>query len=432
MISEYRFVRPNGTVIWVQGQVVPEVVDGQVKGFIGTITDITELIEIQHELIRAKEKAEASNRLKTTFMKNISHEIRTPLNGIFGFAQLIGSGEYSEKENLEFISFLDKSVTRLTKTIDNIMEISLLMSGNMVKNEGVFRFTDLIREVYRHYKPIAQKKGIELSLLMNGDEQTSLVITDKVILKRILEEITDNAVKFTEKGEVEIKYAITDTRVSIEITDTGIGISEEYLPLIFEPFMQENVYSTRVKNSTGLGLSIVHGSTLLLGGEIKVSSVQGTGTTINLSLPVRIPGKEFQPAEAKPEVRRNAGFKPSILIVEDEAINRLFIKKLLSKHDCRLFTATGGPEAIALVRDKDQIDLILMDIKMPGMDGTEAVKLIRQINPEIKIAAVTAYGSVEDREKCLEAGCDDYIAKPFHGKDLFNLLHRLINWPEQP
>ncbi len=429
VISEYRFVRPNGSIIWVQGQAVPEVVDGQVKGFIGTITDITELIEIQHELIRAKEKAEASNRLKTTFMKNISHEIRTPLNGIFGFAQLIGSGEYTEKENQEFISFLDKSVTRLTKTIDNIMEISLLMSGNMVKNEGVFRFTDLLKEVYHHFKPVAQHKGIELNLVMNGSENASLVITDKVILKRILEEITDNAVKFTEKGEVKIKYTITENAINIEVTDTGIGISEEYLPLIFEPFMQENVYSTRIKNSTGLGLSIVQGSTVLLGGEIKVSSVKGTGTSINLTFPVRIPGKETQNESAKPETVSISGYRPAILIVEDEAINRLFIKKLLSKHDCRIFTASGGPEAIALVKGESKIDIILMDIKMPGMDGTEAVRQIRMYKPGIKIVAVTAYGSVQDREKCLEAGCDDYIAKPFHGKDLFSLLQSLINWP---
>ncbi|HPJ62616.1 PAS domain S-box protein [Lentimicrobium sp.] len=429
VISEYRFVRPNGSIIWVQGQAVPEVVDGQVKGFIGTITDITELIEIQHELIRAKEKAEASNRLKTTFMKNISHEIRTPLNGIFGFAQLIGSGEYTEKENQEFISFLDKSVTRLTKTIDNIMEISLLMSGNMVKNEGVFRFTDLLKEVYHHFKPVAQHKGIELNLVMNGSENASLVITDKVILKRILEEITDNAVKFTEKGEVKIKYTITENAINIEVTDTGIGISEEYLPLIFEPFMQENVYSTRIKNSTGLGLSIVQGSTVLLGGEIKVSSVKGAGTSINLTFPVRIPGKETQNESAKPETVSISGYRPAILIVEDEAINRLFIKKLLSKHDCRIFTASGGPEAIALVKGESKIDIILMDIKMPGMDGTEAVRQIRMYKPGIKIVAVTAYGSVQDREKCLEAGCDDYIAKPFHGKDLFSLLQSLINWP---
>lgn len=429
VISEYRFVRPNGTVIWVQGQAVPEVVDGQVKGFIGTITDITELIEIQHELIRAKEKAEASNRLKTTFMKNISHEIRTPLNGIFGFAQLIGSGEYSEKENLEFISFLDKSVSRLTKTIDNIMEISLLMSGNMVKNEGVFRFSDLVKEVYHDFKPVARKKGIEFNLLMNGGENATLIVTDKAILKRILEEVTDNAVKFTEKGEVKINYTITENAINIEITDTGIGISEEYLPLIFEPFMQENVYSTRIKNSTGLGLSIVQGSTELLGGKISVFSKQGSGTSIYLTFPVRIPGKENQPVSVKPETVSISGFIPVILIVEDEAINRLFIKKLLSRYNCRILTASGGNEAILLVKEERRIDLILMDIKMPGMDGTEAVRQIRQHKPDIKIVAVTAYGSVLDREKCLEAGCDDYMAKPFHGKDLFNLLQNLINWP---
>lgn len=429
VISEYRFVRPDGSVIWVQGQAIPETVDGQVKGYIGTITDITELIEIQDDLRAAKEKAEASNSLKTTFMKNLSHEIRTPLNGIFGFAQLIGSGDYSPEENEEFIGLLEGSISRMTKTIDNTMELSMLMTGNMPRNEALFNLSSLMHEVFRSFRPQADKKNLSFSLRSPADTGL-MVVSDRMMLRRIVEEITDNAFKFTDKGKVTLDYKLEDDIIQIVVTDTGQGITPEYLPLIFEPFMQENVYSARAHNSPGLGLSIVHGLASLLGGYLKADSLLGKGTSISLRLPVRTTSKSID-ASAKPPENIDSEKEPVILIVEDELINMLFVKRLLGKYKCKMIEATNGKEALAKVKKCPQIDIILMDIRMPGMDGFQAIELIRDVNPSLKIAAVTAYGSAKDREACLASGCVEYIAKPFNSKDLLSMLRRVIQWPAE-
>lgn len=429
VISEYRFVRPDGSIIWVQGQAIPEMVDGQVKGYIGTITDITELIETQNDLRTAKEKAEASNSLKTTFMKNLSHEVRTPLNGIFGFAQLLGSGDYSPEENQEFVGFLELSIARMTKTIDNTMELSLLMTGNMHRNDALFNLGSLIQEICRTYKQSAEKKNLEF-IVKAPSKPGLMVITDRMMVKRIVEEIVDNAIKFTDAGKVIIDYRIEDNILNIVVRDTGQGITQDYLPHIYEPFMQENVFSARANNSTGLGLSIVHGLTSLLGGTINAESKLGTGTSIFLRLPV----KKNAVSAIEREIIINSDERektPVILVVEDEQINMLFVKRLLGKFKCRLIEATSGKDAIAEVKKNPDIDIVLMDIRMPGMDGYQAIEIIRDINPSLNIAAVTAYGGASDREACLDAGCIDYLAKPFHSKDLFTMLRRVIQWPPE-
>lgn len=427
VISEYRFVRPDGSVMWVQGQAVPEMVNDEVKGFIGTITDITEIIDSKHELLRAKEKAEASNRLKTTFMQNISHEIRTPLNGIFGFAQILSSGEYTENERREFMYFLDDSINRLTKTIDNIMEISMLMSGNMQKNEVVFNLHEWINEIYQAYHQLAANKNIQLILKDNIDRDESLIIADKALLKRVIEEITDNAIKFTVKGSVTISCSLPEDELIIEISDTGQGIDQLFMPMLFEPFMQENAFIPRIKNSGGIGLSIVKGIIDLVEGKITVTSSTPKGTIISVEVPVkRLTSRREKP---KPANVRQSISNPLILLVEDEEINLLFIKRLLGKYPCRLLISENGFHALEQVKQHPDIDLVLMDIKLPGLGGYDTVRKMIQIKPDLKIAAVTAYSSLEDREACITAGCVDFIAKPFHSKELFDLTGRLIHWP---
>ncbi len=430
VISEYRFMRPDGSVVWVQGQAIPEIIDGQVKGYIGTITDITELIEIQDDLKTAKEKAEASNRLKTTFMKNLSHEIRTPLNGIFGFAQLISSGDYTQDENEEFAALLESSIARMTKTIDNTMELSMLMTGNMHRNDTLFNLSSLMHEVYRSFRSEADKKNLGFAL-RSQTETDLMVVTDRLMVKRIVEEITDNAFKFTDKGKVTLDYKLEDEVIQIIISDTGQGITPEYLPLIFEPFMQENVYAARPHDSPGLGLSIVHGLISLLGGHIKPDSKSDSGTTISIRLPFRSKARSVKVTTTGSEKLTHPEKEPTILIVEDEQINMKFIKRLLDNYKCKILQATNGAEAVEQVRNHALIDIVLMDIRMPGMDGFEAIKHIKKLKPGIAIAAVTAYAGASDREACLAAGCVDYIAKPFNSKELMSMLRRVIHWPSE-
>jgi PAS domain S-box-containing protein len=425
VVSEYRFFRSDGSIIWVQGRAVPEIVDGKIKGYIGTITDISELKKAGEELLQAKEKAEASNRLKTTFMGNISHEIRTPLNGIIGFADLISSGNNTPEENKECIEFLNHSINRLTKIIDNIMDLSMMMSGNTVVNHETFRVDLLISEIVKQYESAAIRKNIGFTIEGFDQMTGKSIISDEILIRRVFNELLDNAIKFTKKGEVIVWCRLIHNELTIQLKDTGIGISQQMLPFILEPFVQENVYTTRMSNSNGLGLSIVNEAVNLLKGSLVIESTLGSGTNVLINLPVIESANkteiEFYPPE--PEKKE---IHPVILIVEDEEINMIYLKRILNLKGYKLLLASNGPEAISFIEQGSHVDLILMDIRMPGMDGFEATRRIKAINPDIRITAVTAYASDADRQQCLEAGCDNYISKPFQKNDLYQLLGKML------
>jgi len=422
--SEYRFLRPDGSIVWVQGNAVPEIADGRIKGYIGTITDISDLKNAEIELLKAKEKAEASNRLKTTFMGNISHEIRTPLNGIIGFAELISSGSNTAEENEECIEFLNHSINRLTKIIDNIMDVSMMMSGNTTIKHEKFSIDELINEVYHKFEMQAARKSLDFSIVDGNRETDKAIISDKSLINRILCELVDNAVKFTNRGNVIVSYQIQENVLSLSVSDSGAGISHEFLPFIFEPFIQEDVYSARVNNSNGLGLSIVHEAIGILGGNVTAESTPGAGTSISVTIPV-VMAEMSAPESLQPKPGDGAGISPVILVVEDEEINMIYLKRLLSQKGYQLLLASNAPDAITYIEQGSRIDLILMDMKMPGMDGFEATRKIKSLSPGIRIAAVTAYASDADKDSCFEAGCDDYIAKPFQKTELYQLLKRM-------
>lgn len=431
VVSEYRFLRPDGSIIWVQGHAVPEIVDNVIKGYIGTITDITDLKKAEVELMKAKEKAEASNRLKTTFMGNISHEIRTPLNGIIGFSDLISSGTNTYEENQECLEFLNHSINRLTKIIDNIMDVSMMMSGNFVLKNESFNIDELISEVFRKHEISAIRKNLDLVISVSGKSTTKTLQSDKSLIYRILNELTDNAIKFTKEGSVAISYNVNENNLILCVKDSGTGIAKESLPYIFEPFFQEDVYQARPNNSNGLGLSIVHEAVSILGGTITAESNNETGTGITITLPVvELTDKDTRQTKTKATSAQQEN--PVIMIVEDEEINMIYLKRILNQKGYKLLLASNASDAINLIAEGSHADLILMDMKMPGMDGFEATRRIKFISPEIKIAAVTAYASDADRDLCMEAGCDDYISKPFQKNVLYELLNRMhINSHDQ-
>ena len=423
VVSEYRFLRPDGSIVWVQGNAVPEIADGKLKGYIGTITDISDLKKAEIELLKAKEKAEASNRLKSTFMGNISHEIRTPLNGIIGFAELISSGSNTADENEECIEFLSHSINRLTKIIDNIMDVSMMMSGNTTIKQETFSIDELVSEVYRKYEIQAARKSLDFSIVNIDDKNDKTIQSDKSLINRIVCELVDNAIKFTSRGNVIVSYKISDNQMSLCVSDSGAGISREFLPFIFEPFIQEDVYSARVNNSNGLGLSIVHEAIGILGGNVTAESTPGAGTSISVTIPVVTVEKN---ASDNLQIKSgDSDTSPVILVVEDEEINMIYLKRLLSQKGYKHLLASNAPDAIAYIEQGTRIDLILMDMKMPGMDGFEATRKIKALSPGIRIAAVTAYASDADKDSCFEAGCDDYIAKPFQKNEMYQLLKRM-------
>lgn len=379
-----------------------------------------EIMQKNRELDIERERALASDKLKTAFLNNVSHEVRTPLNGIVGFAQFLADDSLSTEDKQEFISALNSSVSRLTDTINDIMDASLLMSGNMNAHQELFQLGEVLREVLRKYEYEARTKALKLSIRPEPDNVP--VITDQTMVKRILDELVGNAVKYTRRGQVNLGATIQNGVITLEVTDTGIGISAEALPKIWEPFMQEDVSTTRTYEGSGLGLTIVKGFVELLGGTIDVQSMPGMGSTFRVSLPDHNPNnKNLLPAA---EHKTATPSKPNILIAEDEALNILYLKRLFRNKDVELHFASNGQEALSLAEMHPEINLVFMDIKMPVMDGLEATKRIKALRPKLPVVAVTAYAASEDRHACFAAGCDDYIAKPFTPDELDKMIKK--------
>jgi PAS domain S-box-containing protein len=379
-----------------------------------------EIMQKNRELDIERERALASDRLKTAFLNNVSHEVRTPLNGIVGFAQFLSDESLSTEDKQEFINALNSSVNRLTDTINDIMDASLLMSGNVNVHQENFRLDELLQEVYRKYQYDARAKGLKMTI--KPEPGSVLVTTDQTMVKRILEELVGNAIKYTRKGQVSLGATASTGKITIEVSDTGKGISEEALPRIWEPFMQEDVSTTRTFEGSGLGLTIVKGFVDLLGGNIEVQSKPGMGSTFTVIIPDHNP--DNAKVVSKTSVKTVAPSKPNILIAEDEALNVLYLKRVFRNKDFELHFASNGQEALEFVENNPEINLVFMDIKMPVMDGLEATRRIKAIRPNLPVVAVTAYAASEDRQACFEAGCDEYIAKPFTPEELDKMIRR--------
>lgn len=380
-----------------------------------------EIMQKNRELDIERERALASDKLKTAFLNNVSHEVRTPLNGIVGFAQFLADDGLSVEDKLEFVTALNTSVTRLTDTINDIMDVSLLMSGNMNIHTEEAEPENLLDEIFRKHNFEARSKSLKFRI-QHTAEPIGKVFTDFSMLRKIMDELVGNAVKYTRTGSVVFGIERIETDLVLFVNDTGKGIANEALSKVFEPFVQEDSSSTRTHEGSGLGLTIVKGLVELLKGSINVESNPGLGTKIRVSLPdLRPENKKEKP---KPSMTNIQASPSNLLIAEDEALNVLYIKRMLKNAPFSLFFASNGKEAIDLVEQHPEIGLILMDIKMPVMDGMEATRQIKKIRPDMNIIAVTAYAAADDRNACFEAGCDDYISKPFLADDLFRLIKK--------
>ncbi len=379
-----------------------------------------EIMQKNRELDIERERALTSDKLKTAFLNNVSHEVRTPLNGIVGFAQFLADDSLSASDKQEFLDALNSSVARLTDTINDIMDASLLMSGNVNVHLENFRLNDLLQEVVCKYQYDARYKGLKLTV--NPIPSNASVNTDQTMVKRILDELVGNAIKYTRKGQVNFGAVIGGSQIILEVTDTGKGISEEALSRIWEPFMQEDVSTTRTFEGSGLGLTIVKGFVEMLGGTIDVQSKPGMGSTFKVTIPDYNPENTAVFSRKPPEPEPAS--TPNILIAEDEALNILYLKRVFRNKNFVLHFATNGQEALDFINQYPEINLVFMDIKMPVMDGLEATRRIKAIRPGLPVIAVTAYAASEDRQACFEAGCDEYIAKPFTPEELDKMIRR--------
>lgn len=388
---------------------------------ISTITrNITEQKNAEKELLKSKEKAEESDRLKTAFLQNMSHEIRTPLNGILGFSHLLQAEDISKEDIKEYTGIIQQSGNRLLNIINAVLDISKIETKQIAVSNKSFSLHSMLSDLYSFFTPIAAKKNLEMNYFIQRLNNNGLIDTDDIKLNQILTNLINNAIKFTQIGKIDFGYEVKGNCIEFFVRDTGIGISLEHQEKIFERFTQVDSKNTRCYEGVGLGLAICKGLVELLGGSIWVVSEADKGSTFYFSIP-------YQPAieteKIKPVEDKTIDFpRKTILIAEDDETSFAYISKVLEKEQFNLLHAVNGEEAVQFVKNNPEIDFVLMDIRMPVMNGFEAAKLIKAMRPDLRIIAQTAYAFSQEREEILASGCDDYLSKPIDTLKLKKLL----------
>lgn len=399
---------------------------GILIGLEGSARDITERKIVEIELLEAKGKAEESSRLKTAFMNNISHELRTPLNGILGFAEFVLQPDITKDEKDYYLDVLNTSSERLLNTITNYMDISLIISGNITTKKLTVNPRSLIESISGKFEPAFRKKGLRFIKHIPVTCYDIMISTDQQLLEKALSQLLDNAVKFTESGSVTLGIRESDYEVEFFVEDTGFGIDIAAQGTVFEYFRQEEIATTRGYEGSGLGLSIAKGLTELMGGKIRLESEKGKGSVFIMTLPK---GTTTNAEIASPEVylkKVNRKGPPVILVVDDDESNSLLFKTILEKYSFHYLLAFDGEEAIHICTESPDIDLVLMDLKMPVIDGFEATRRIKEFRKSLPVIGVTAFAMTGDKEKALAAGCDEYIAKPIKSEVLIAVIRKYL------
>lgn len=422
--TEIRMFNPDGSTRWSYIVSSPRKHKGQMY-WDGLEYDITERKTAEEELRIAKEQAEESDRLKSAFLANVSHEIRTPMNGILGFASLLSDPGITNEEQEEYLQIIQKSGKRMINLINDIVIISRIESGQENANLQEVEIRKCLDGIYQIYAPYAEESGVNLALQCD-EEYNPTVLTDQEKLISIISNLINNSLKFTKEGEISFGFAKAGDSLEFFVKDSGCGIAEEQSKKIFDRFVQGSDELTRNYEGAGLGLAIAKAYVELIGGAIRVDSQLGVGTAFYFTIPL-----EYKPAtqdkkKAEGQLKQSeTGLK--IVIADDDSTARDYLRIIVSKVSREIFTVQTGNEAVEFLRSNPDTDLILMDIKMPGIDGYEATKLIRKTNKNVVIIAQTAYALAGDKEKALEAGCNDYIAKPVSKNDLMTMIKRYFS-----
>lgn len=419
--SEFQNRKKDGTVFWENVTIFPLIgSNGFTSNYIIIKENINEKKELISELIAAKEKAEESDRLKTSFLANMSHEIRTPMNGILGFTELLKEPNLSGNEQKFYIQVIEESGTRMLNLMNNLINISRIESGEINVFLTNYDIKYKLEHIFNFFIKEAEQKGLQLKLINDFHFNDSVIRTDGQKLDAIVINLVKNAIKFTKEGSVEFGCEWKEDHFLFYVRDTGVGIAREYHEIIFDRFRQASESLSRPYEGAGLGLSISRAYTEILGGRIWVESEVGKGSVFYFTLST----KELQSDTGQihsdlisfPKSSLTQGVK--ILMVEDDDISMNFIEIVISAFTSNLLKARSGVEAVEIAKNNPDIALIMMDIKMPLMDGLEATKQIRKFNSEVIIVAQTAYSLTGDREKALEAGCNDYLSKPIKKEEL--------------
>ncbi|HEV2205393.1 MAG TPA: PAS domain S-box protein [Candidatus Acidoferrales bacterium] len=445
-----RRMRRDGSPVDVELYAVPLLRGGRVVRVLAMYQDITERVQAQEALVRAKEAAEAASRAKSEFLANMSHEIRTPMNGIIGMTELALDTDLNPEQR-DFLSIVKSSAHSLLSVLNDVLDFSKIEAGKLDLDIARFTLRQMLGETLKVLGFRARQKGLELTWRVQNDVPDDLV-GDAGRLRQVLVNLVGNALKFTDEGQVSVEVEQQQaehgaTTLHFQVRDTGIGISSENRALIFEPFTQADTSITRKYGGTGLGLGISTRLIQMMGGKIWVESTVGRGSTFHFTIRLGIANGNKSAGQAevllpKAAFGNGSGKEGSsntrhlrgltILLAEDNAVNRVLTKRLLEKHGHAVLLAENGFEAVAsFERERERLDAILMDIQMPEMDGLTAIRAIRASEKEsqhhMPIIAVTAHAMKGDREKCMGAGADDYITKPLHASDLVTALERTRN-----
>jgi PAS domain S-box-containing protein len=388
----------------------------------GVFRNITERKLAEKELLKAKEKAEASDKLKSAFLNNISHELRTPLNGIIGFSEMLAQPDSTDEDRLEFTKMIKKSSNRLINTITSYMDISMIVSGITEIRKRRLNLSQFLNKIADQANEVCNSRDLELKIIRDNYTPDNVIVTDEILLTKIFTHLIDNAVKFTKEGSITIGYEHKPGFHQFFVKDTGSGIPKESVSVIFEVFMQADLSTSRGYEGSGVGLSIARGFVNLLGGEIWVESNNNEGSSFFFTIPEN---EDLADIHLKKETNQKM-LQPVILVAEDEDSNYKYLEIVLKKASFVVYRSINGFETVEMCRSHPEINMLLMDLKMPGMDGFEATRQIRKISPKIPVIALSAFISEEDQRAAIEAGCNEFLLKPVNKVKLLETIEKLL------
>ena len=408
-------------------QIDPEDTD---LGIAFSILDISDIKKVQRELIQEKERAVESDRLKSAFLDNMSHEFRTPMNAIIGFTELLVSPYFPEKQRNEYYKIVQNNGRKLLRLIDDIIDISKLSSNQLELHHKNFSLHQIMVDLYDIFSEYVSKKhgdAVELKLTEPVDKNFDLIFNDDFRIKQVLSNLLSNSLKYTSKGFIEYGYSINNEEINFFVKDTGLGIKKNHAKYVFDRFRQSDDSFTREHGGAGLGLSLAKGIVELMGGQIVLESKWQKGTTIHFSIPIVNPANKVD-SEMQFNARKyNDWSNKTILIAEDEELNYRYLQTLLSPTNANVKWVDNGQKAIDYVNKYPDVNLILMDIRMPIVNGLEATKIIKSTNHGIPIIAQTAFAQSNEKDHYINGGCDDFIPKPINSSHFMSVLEKFLN-----